>query len=173
MRLNFHYVPYFSELKTRRSSSPEDFGSASRSRVRSRSPFPRRVRSRSRERIQSVRSRERVVHRSRSRERRDASRRSRSREKDRRGERARSGSRDKKREEPKSKERFVYIALLVCMKMRFTCTLVTFVSLCLYFSLGRSIFLLFFFLATEAGHVSCFSLILNLTVHNFSLKRFV
>ncbi|EJD74457.1 splicing factor, variant [Loa loa] len=108
------------ELKTRRSSSPEDFGNVSRARVRSRSPCRKRFLRSSRERTLRSRSRERL-RRSRSRERRDRSRsssigkrrrrskskerlRSHSREDDRRSEHGRSGSRDKRREEVKVKQ---------------------------------------------------------------------
>ncbi|KAK6109282.1 Alternative splicing regulator family protein [Brugia pahangi] len=106
------------ELKTRRSSSPEDFGNVSRPRVRSRSPGRKRFLRSSRERTLRSRSRERL-HRSRSRERRDRSRsssngkrrrrsrdqvRSHSGEDDRRSEHGRSGSRDRRREEMKMKQ---------------------------------------------------------------------
>ncbi|KAL3986310.1 Alternative splicing regulator family protein [Acanthocheilonema viteae] len=108
------------ELKTRRSSSPEDFGNVSRTRVRSRSPDRKRFLRSSRERILRSRSRERL-RRSRSRERYDRSRsssngkrrrcsksgdrlRSHSREDDRPSEHGRSRSRDRKREDVKIKQ---------------------------------------------------------------------
>lgn len=104
-----------SELKTRRSSSPEDFGNVSRTRVRSRSPCRKRLlrtlRSRSRDRIRRSRSRERrdrsksssIVKRRRRSKSRDRLR-SHSREDDRRSEHGHSGSRDKRREEAKMKQ---------------------------------------------------------------------
>ncbi|CAG9535928.1 unnamed protein product [Cercopithifilaria johnstoni] len=108
------------ELKTRRSSSPEDFGNVSRTRVRSRSPGRKRFLRSSRERTLRSRSRERL-RRSRSRERHDRSRsssngkrrrcsksrdrlRSHSREDDRPFEYVRSRSKDKKREDVKIKQ---------------------------------------------------------------------
>uniref|UniRef100_A0A0R3RWX4 DRY_EERY domain-containing protein n=1 Tax=Elaeophora elaphi TaxID=1147741 RepID=A0A0R3RWX4_9BILA len=108
------------ELKTRRSSSPEDFGNVSRTRVRSRSPGRKRFLRSSHERTLRSRSRERL-RRSRSREWHDRSRsssngkkrrcsksrdrlRSHSREDDRRSDHGRSRSRDRRREEVKMKQ---------------------------------------------------------------------
>ncbi|VDN03551.1 unnamed protein product [Thelazia callipaeda] len=102
------------ELKTRRSSSPEDYGNVSKNCIQSRSPASRRpLRSRSRERIARSKSRERS-RRSKSRERRDDSRSSsvikrrrnnsnrekrRSSSRDKRLDNSRARNRDKRREE--------------------------------------------------------------------------
>ncbi|KAM3716315.1 CLK4-associating serine/arginine rich protein [Dirofilaria immitis] len=108
------------ELKTRRSSSPEDFGNVSRTRVRSRSPGRKRFLRSSRDRAIRSRSRERL-RRSRTRERHDRSRSlsngkrrrrsksrdgigSHSREDDRRCELGRSRSKDRRREELRAKQ---------------------------------------------------------------------